>query len=271
MEGKKKGIVKAFGEIGLDYDRLFFSSKELQQEYFKKQLEISIELELPLFLHLRASTDDFIQIIKPYLSRMKKNGVIHSFTGTEEELNKFLELGFYVSVNGCSFKTDENLKVASKIPLDKLLIETDAPWCEIKRTHPSYKYLTQYPNFYYPKVKIIEEEIKNLANNNNNNNKIKTKGRNKEPKINYHEFLPFPNIKKEHYNKFFNSDNFDNNSNFIDEFKFKLPLIKSRNEPVCIGFVAEVMSKLKDVEPKELIETCYLNSCKLFELEENDN
>ena len=67
------------------------------------------------------------------------DGVVHSFTESESELNRYLELGLFIGVNGASFKTKENLEVVKKIPLDKLMIETDAPYCEIKSSSAAFK------------------------------------------------------------------------------------------------------------------------------------
>ena len=69
-------------------------------------------------------------------------GVVHSFDDTIELATEFIELGFYIGINGCSLKTDENLQVVKDIPLDKILLETDCPYCEIKNTHTSMKYVT---------------------------------------------------------------------------------------------------------------------------------
>ena len=66
---------------------------------------------------------------------------MHSFTGTESELNKYLDLGLYIGITGCSIKTIENIKLIPKIPLDKLLLETDAPYCQIKPSHASFKFV----------------------------------------------------------------------------------------------------------------------------------
>lgn len=134
------GCVAAVGEIGLDYDRLFFCPKDVQQTYFTKQLEMAKRHRLPLFLHDRNTSGDFRTLLAPHLAELA-GGVVHSFTGTRAELQEYLDAGLYVGVNGCSLKTPENLDVVRAIPLDRLLLETDAPWCEMKNTHASKQVL----------------------------------------------------------------------------------------------------------------------------------
>lgn len=136
------GKVVAIGELGLDYDRLHFCSKETQRIYFEKQLILVQQTKLPLFLHNRNSTDDFLSILdssKHMLGSAK--GVVHSFDGSQSDLKRILDLGFSIGINGCSLKTEQNLEVAKEIPADKLLIETDCPWCDIRPTHASFKHI----------------------------------------------------------------------------------------------------------------------------------
>lgn len=64
-------------------------------------------------------------------------GVVHSFTGSMEEMKQLVEMGFFVSINGCGMKTQENLEVLKALPLDRLLLETDCPWCEPRASHAS--------------------------------------------------------------------------------------------------------------------------------------
>jgi TatD DNase family protein len=66
---------------------------------------------------------------------------VHSFDGDGEELEQLLELGFGIGLNGCSLKAQSNLDVAARVPLHALHLETDAPWCGIKRTHAGYKHV----------------------------------------------------------------------------------------------------------------------------------
>ncbi|KAL1968811.1 hypothetical protein VTN77DRAFT_1172 [Rasamsonia byssochlamydoides] len=145
LKSKESGEAVAFGEIGLDYDRLFLSPKDQQLKYFEAQLDLAIEIQLPLFLHSRAASEDFERLLAPRLDKLPKKGLVHSFTGTLEEMQRLVDLGLDIGVNGCSLKTEENLEVVKAIPLDRIQIETDGPWCEIRASHASAKYLDDAP------------------------------------------------------------------------------------------------------------------------------
>jgi TatD DNase family protein len=132
--------VAAFGEIGLDYDRLQHAPAHVQRDYFVAQLEVAEEVGLPLFLHSRAAAMDFENILIPRLKRLR-GGVVHSFTGTAEEMERLVENGLYIGINGCSLKTEENLEVVKRVPLGSLMLESDGPWCEIRPSHASAKFL----------------------------------------------------------------------------------------------------------------------------------
>lgn len=140
VDAKKRGLATAFGEIGLDYDRLFLAAREPQLKYFEAQLNLAVEVQLPLFLHSRAASVDFLRLLKTKLPSLPKRGLVHSFTGTLEEMQSLVSLGLDIGVNGCSMKTDENLEVVKAIPLDRLQLETDGPWCEMRASHASAKY-----------------------------------------------------------------------------------------------------------------------------------
>lgn len=141
------GQASAFGEIGLDYDRLNHCDAETQREYFGKQLDLAIDLggNLPLFLHSRAAGEDFAAMLRARLDRLPKRGVVHSFTGTEAEMRGLVEMGFDIGVNGCSLKTEENLEVVRAVPLERLQLETDAPWCDMRPSHASSRYWKEAP------------------------------------------------------------------------------------------------------------------------------
>jgi len=145
LEAKGTSQLVAFGEIGLDYDRLFLSPKDVQLKYFERQLDLAVELQLPLFLHSRACAQDFERIISARLDKLPKRGLVHSFTGTIEEMQGLVALGFDIGINGCSLKTEENLAVVKELPLERLQIETDGPWCEIRASHASAQHLRDGP------------------------------------------------------------------------------------------------------------------------------
>jgi TatD DNase family protein len=133
--------LKAYGELGLDYDRLDKASKDVQIRAFKAQLELFVQggWDLPLFLHCRAAFDDFVEIMEGYVTQLPRSGLVHSFVGTAVQMQKLVALGLDISVNGFSFKDSASLEMVSQIPLDKLQIETDAPWGEIKDNDEVWK------------------------------------------------------------------------------------------------------------------------------------
>ena len=127
-EAKTAGLAVAFGEIGLDYDRLFLTGKDQQLKYFERQLEIAARVQLPLFLHSRAAGEDFERLLRPKLPQLPRSGLVHSFTGTMDEMRRLVAMGFHIGVNGCSLRAEESLTVVEQIPLANLQIETDGPW-----------------------------------------------------------------------------------------------------------------------------------------------
>lgn len=154
IEAKEQGHAVAFGEIGLDYDRLFLSPKHVQLKYFEPQLQLAEELQLPLFLHSRACSEDFERIMTAHLAKLPKRGLVHSFTGTLEEMQSLVKMGFDIGINGCSLKTEENLAVVKEVPLERVQIETDGPWCEIRPSHASAKHLEDCP----PRPKAVDKK-----------------------------------------------------------------------------------------------------------------
>ncbi|KAH7930563.1 Mg-dependent DNase [Leucogyrophana mollusca] len=150
MEGK--GRVVALGECGLDYDRTHFASEDIQRRHFRSQLTLAKKYHLPLFLHSRAAHSDFVAILKEEgfeedggRASGAKGGVVHSFTGSVEEVNELMDMGFHISINGCSMKTEQNLMAVKAIRPEKLLLETDAPWCSMTSTHASKSHLDSLP------------------------------------------------------------------------------------------------------------------------------
>jgi len=133
--------VVAVGECGLDYDRLQFCDRDTQKRFFERQLSLSESSRLPLFLHCRASAADLLDILRTNADRCF-GGVVHSFDGTKEEADDILALGYHIGINGCSLRTAESLAVVAALPADRLLLETDAPWCEIRPSHAGSRHVS---------------------------------------------------------------------------------------------------------------------------------
>ena len=125
---KNKKVV-AIGEIGLDYyyrpktKTRLGEFKKLQKGIFERQLDLAAELNLPVIVHCRMSHDDTIEI----LSKRNLKGVIHCFTGTWQEAQKYLDMGFYLGINGIIFKFDIDQTIKNA-PSNRLLTETDCPY-----------------------------------------------------------------------------------------------------------------------------------------------
>lgn len=123
---KHKKVV-AIGEIGLDY-HYDNTNRDLQNKYFKAQLELANEVNLPVVIHDRDAHKDILDTLKSI--KINNSGVIHCFSGSVEMANELIKLGFYLGFDGpITFKNAKTaLEVLSYIPLDKILIETDAPY-----------------------------------------------------------------------------------------------------------------------------------------------
>ncbi|KAK8831168.1 hypothetical protein WA577_003339 [Blastocystis sp. JDR] len=137
-EGKAEKKIVAVGEFGLDYDRLHFCDKETQNKYFRKQFELVSALDLPLFLHCRNCDEDFLKVFQEMDPNHELRGCVHSFTGSKEMAKSLLDLGFYIGFNGSGMRTEESLDVIRSVPLDRILIETDGPYCAISSAHACY-------------------------------------------------------------------------------------------------------------------------------------
>ncbi len=121
--------VKAWGEIGLDFNRMY-SSREKQEEWFTEQLRTADEFGLPIIFHERDSGGRLIEILKKKLKK-DRQGVIHCFSGNREELEQYLKMGFYIGITGIVTMQDRGAplrRLVPYIPTDRILIETDAPY-----------------------------------------------------------------------------------------------------------------------------------------------
>ena len=121
--------IVAVGECGLDYDRMF-STKENQIRCLEKHIVLAEKLNKPLFLHERNAATDFAKRFKNH-SEVCKRSVVHCFTGDKKTLEKYLDMGFYIGITGwiCDDRRANELRDAvSILPLDRVLLETDAPY-----------------------------------------------------------------------------------------------------------------------------------------------
>ena len=146
----KNPKVIGWGEIGLDY---FYdhSPREVQQEVFRRQMELAQAAGLPIIIHCRPSNnstnawDDTLQMLHQHWAPSGLPGILHCFTGELNHAEAALEIGFFVSFAGnVSFPKAENIRAAAKtVPLDRMLIETDSPYLAPvphrgKRNEPSF-------------------------------------------------------------------------------------------------------------------------------------
>ncbi|CCE61183.1 hypothetical protein TPHA_0A00980 [Tetrapisispora phaffii CBS 4417] len=237
---------RAVGEIGMDYDRLYYSSKDMQKLFFEEQLKLSCLPGLaqkPLFLHMRNCCDDFIQILSKFIDGfidtadyfnikglVKTNNdihykfdatrkfVVHSFTGSLSDMDRILQLSSnaFIGMNGASLRDEENIKCAELVPIERLLIETDAPWCSIRPTHASYRYL-QAPDKVTSAIYVS----------------------------------PFKSVKKEKVPK-------------LNEDELKVTMVKGRNEPCTMEEVAIVISNVKNLTLDEFNKIVWETSCNVY-------
>ena len=121
--------VVAMGECGLDFNR-DFSPRPVQEKWFEAQIQLACELKLPLFLHEREAHKRFTEILSAYKNQLDL-AVVHCFTGTKEEAKTYLDLGFCLGITGwiCDERRGKHLQeIVKYIPLDKIMLETDAPF-----------------------------------------------------------------------------------------------------------------------------------------------
>ena len=146
--------IVAIGEMGLDYhwDK---SPKDVQKSVFRRQIALAKELKKPIVIHNREATQDVVDILKEE-NAAEVGGVMHSFSGSKEICDEILKLNFIISLGGpVTFKNAKQPKeVAQHVPLDKLIVETDAPYLTPhpyrgKRNEPAY-------------VKVVAEQIAEL-------------------------------------------------------------------------------------------------------------
>lgn len=136
----------AVGEIGMDlyWDKTFVEEQKIA---FDAQIQLAIRYGLPVVVHCRDAFDEVFEVMSQYRNDEWFSGVIHSFTGTEEQMSEILSYpGFYIGINGIvTFKKSHLPELLQKCPVDRVLIETDCPYLTPvpyrgKRNESSYVY-----------------------------------------------------------------------------------------------------------------------------------
>lgn len=117
--------VVAVGEIGLDYHYEGYD-RDVQIRLFREQLDLAKQLDLPVIIHARDCTEDYVNILR----EMRPRGVVHCFSGSAETAREVLKLGMYIGFTGVlTFKNAKKaLKALAEVPEDKLVLETDCPY-----------------------------------------------------------------------------------------------------------------------------------------------
>ncbi len=168
-ENKK---IVAIGECGLDFDRMF-STRENQIRCLEKHIVLAEKLGMPLFLHERSASEEFVRRFKKH-PEVCKRSVVHCFTGNRKTLEKYLEMGFSIGITGwiCDDRRGKELREAvGIIPPDRILLETDAPYLT-PRNIPGLNRTNVPENIVYiarelaKYMKIPEEALKENARKN---------------------------------------------------------------------------------------------------------
>jgi len=170
----KQAEVKAIGECGLDFNRNF-SSPNQQIKVFQQQVALAAKLSMPLFLHQRDAFKPWFDILSPYFDQVPVM-VSHCFTGNRKELEQCLSANMYIGITGwlCDERRGQELRdILSIIPLNRLLIETDAPYLTPRTIKPrpkSSRNEPSYLSYIINEISIItginKDEIANQTSNN---------------------------------------------------------------------------------------------------------
>lgn len=146
--------IAGIGECGLDFHRS--NDKNQQLDILNEHLDIEA---LPYFYHCRSASKELADFLKNKKNMYKYKGVVHSFDGKFQEAMHFIEKGLFIGINGCSLKTEENLDVLSRLPINKILVETDSPYCLIRNSYAGSKHISVTKNGYnkpHLLVQIVE-------------------------------------------------------------------------------------------------------------------
>ncbi len=142
----QKPGVKAWGEIGLDFNRMF-SPRQVQEHWFVAQLAVADKLGLPVIFHERDSGGRLIELLHKHPND-RRQGVVHCFSGNRQELKQYLAMGFYIGITGVLTLKERGAglrELVRSMPVERLVIETDAPYLtpapdknHVRRNEPAF-------------------------------------------------------------------------------------------------------------------------------------
>lgn len=159
----------AIGEVGIDLYHENNPSIEIQKKVFMYFLELAVKYNKTIIIHMRNAENEVYEILKNYAGKI--NFIMHSFTSTIEWANKFIELGGYISFSGIvTFKNAKDLqKIATSIPLDRIVVETDAPYLTPTphRGEKNFPYYVEHVAEFVANIREEENEtVKRIILNN---------------------------------------------------------------------------------------------------------
>lgn len=157
-------IIRAWGETGLDFNRMH-SPRNIQEKWFVRQIDVADDLNLGMIFHERDSNGRFLQILESMKHR-ERRGVVHCFSGTKEEMFRYLDLGYYIGITGIltlQQRGDMLRELALLIPDDRIVVETDAPYLtpapmknRTRRNEPAF---VRYVFNKLVQIKCVDAEI----------------------------------------------------------------------------------------------------------------
>jgi TatD DNase family protein len=164
LVANNRDVVVAIGEIGLDGAELAYCPMNIQEKYFLMQLrELGAAFKLPLFLHSRECDMKFVEVLGEYCNSLEGGvsghggGVVHSFNGSHDELQQILKMGLYVGLNASAFRTEATARACcEQIPLDRLMLETDAPWCDARKVDFGFPFISTHFETQKRNAKFVE-------------------------------------------------------------------------------------------------------------------
>lgn len=220
-----------------------------------------------MFLHSRhpEAHIDLVRILKDVANATNPNtpwkprGVAHSFTGTLSEMEELINMGLYIGINGCSLKTEENLEVVKKLPLERIMLETDAPWCSITSTSAAARYLpkasTAKETKAGGKTKPNKTAKVNKTDNGTDTNKVTSTNTS-------------TNRDRDTDTDTGTSPETENIYAPIPRTKTYQPSgtsgIKGRNEPGDVTTIAWVVAQIQGVEVEKVVDAAWKNTVEVF-------